>query len=228
MKRKHGALIFDPSRVNSVPSVPFAHSKTGQYLQGQDLATESVLLAKSASLPAHSAQVLTPVLPYRVKHLGSKGWGLITKQPVKQGSLVLEYVGEPCLLASVAVTIHAMHRVACCAKRHCMSALQLVKACMCTGDLISKAEARQRIEEYEKDEIDSLYLLHLRYISSLPHIYPISGCKLALPCSAISAVQAASSMLHAKVTRHATLGTQLMLTVSPRNGLSPTTSYEPS
>lgn len=34
------------------------------------------------------------------------------------------------------------------------------------GDLVSKAQARQRIEEYEKDEIDSLYLLHLRYVSS--------------------------------------------------------------
>ena len=34
------------------------------------------------------------------------------------------------------------------------------------GDLVSKAEARQRIEEYDKDTIDSLYLLHLRYVSS--------------------------------------------------------------
>lgn len=38
--------------------------------------------------------------------------------------------------------------------------------CLFTGDLVSKAAARVRIEEYEKDEIDSLYLLHLRYVSS--------------------------------------------------------------
>ena len=43
MKRKHDALVDDQGRVDSAPAQSsLAQSKTGQYLQGQDLLTESV------------------------------------------------------------------------------------------------------------------------------------------------------------------------------------------
>lgn len=44
-------------------------------------------------------------MAYRVKHLGSKGWGLIAKQQVRQGSLVLEYIGDHDLLACMAAVM---------------------------------------------------------------------------------------------------------------------------
>ena len=47
MKRKHDALMNDQSRVDSAAEQSsFAQSKMGQYLQGQDLLTESVFCWK--------------------------------------------------------------------------------------------------------------------------------------------------------------------------------------
>lgn len=61
---------------------------------------------------------------------------------------------------------------------------------MFAGDLISKAEAQQRTEDYEKDEIDSLHFLHLRYIFAnfpgLPQVFCGYSSVLAVLCCACS------------------------------------------
>ena len=40
----------------------------------------------------------------------------------------------------------------------------------CVGELISKAEAQQRTKEYEEDEIESMFLLHLRSFRQLCYL----------------------------------------------------------
>ena len=67
-------------------------------------------------------------LACRVKHLGSKGWGLIAKQHVRQGSLVLEYVGEHNLLACLAAMM--------CMEPHAVPLLLYAgTVCLCTSAL---------------------------------------------------------------------------------------------
>lgn len=95
MKRKHDALVDAQVRRDTSAAQPsLAQAKTGQYLPGQDLLTESVFWSARRVTPNAKPYTLTPSLACRVKHLGSKGWGLIAKQHVRQGSVVLEYVGE--------------------------------------------------------------------------------------------------------------------------------------
>ena len=51
MKRKHDVLVDDQNRVDSAAAQSsFAQSNTGQYLQGQDLLTESVFLLGVSAL----------------------------------------------------------------------------------------------------------------------------------------------------------------------------------
>lgn len=63
---------------------------------------------------------------------------------------------------------HDLHIAACCAwlNLYVCAFVTAYWYLAHTGDLVSKAEAQQRIKEYEEDEIDSLYFLHLRYVSS--------------------------------------------------------------
>lgn len=97
MKRKHDALFNGHTgHGHEDAQHSFAHSKIGQYLRGQDLLTESVLWYLSAAWSEQRRPKTDMLLVDRVKHLGALGWGLVAKQQIRRGSLVLEFMGKPC------------------------------------------------------------------------------------------------------------------------------------